>query len=253
MAPKDETYQVVGKSQNAVVSVNSDSDVLSYEWQGAPKSDLEFMEDISLVNKVVDDLKPSFILARQGELSLDLSEDVFSWHENQSQSFDFVEKFACILKKNDSTLIDFYSHANPYNNTSFFFKEKPAFEWLQSSFTRKQMILENITFSLNKDEIVISNLDNTEEGGQLVKLYYRLLSQANFSKANFKKFTSLTQRELQVIALIMKDYNYKQISEKLYLSPDTIKTHKRNIYKKLDINSVSELVKFGLAYGIDTM
>ncbi|MBN0987561.1 response regulator transcription factor [Amphritea pacifica] len=51
----------------------------------------------------------------------------------------------------------------------------------------------------------------------------------------------LTQRETQILQLILRGYAVKYIAEKLEISPETIKHHRKNIYAKLDINSQAEM------------
>ena len=51
----------------------------------------------------------------------------------------------------------------------------------------------------------------------------------------------LTQRETQVLHMILRGYAVKHIAQKLSISPETIKHHRKNIYAKLDINSQAEM------------
>lgn len=44
---------------------------------------------------------------------------------------------------------------------------------------------------------------------------------------------TLTQRELEVLQLLAFGHTNRQIGEKLYISPDTVKTHLEHIYQKL--------------------
>lgn len=52
----------------------------------------------------------------------------------------------------------------------------------------------------------------------------------------------LTRREGEVLSLISKGYSYNEIAESLKLSPNTIRSHIRNIYRKLAVKSRSEAV-----------
>lgn len=51
----------------------------------------------------------------------------------------------------------------------------------------------------------------------------------------------LTQRETQILQLVLRGYAVKYIAQKLEISPETIKHHRKNIYAKLDINSQAEM------------
>lgn len=60
----------------------------------------------------------------------------------------------------------------------------------------------------------------------------------------------LTKREKEVIALTTKGKSSSEIAEDLHLSPHTINTHRRNIYKKLGVSNIKELIKFSYANGL---
>jgi DNA-binding CsgD family transcriptional regulator len=52
----------------------------------------------------------------------------------------------------------------------------------------------------------------------------------------------LTAREGELFALLARGYDRATIGEELVLSPETVKTHVRNIYRKMDIHSQKEIV-----------
>ena len=54
----------------------------------------------------------------------------------------------------------------------------------------------------------------------------------------------LTDRETEIIRLIEKEYNNKQIAEALFISERTVETHRKNIFRKTNTNSVIGLVKY---------
>ena len=54
----------------------------------------------------------------------------------------------------------------------------------------------------------------------------------------------LTDREIEIIRLIEKEFNNKQISEALFISERTVETHRKNIFRKTNTNSVIGLVKY---------
>ncbi len=52
----------------------------------------------------------------------------------------------------------------------------------------------------------------------------------------------LTRRETEILQLISEGKTYTQISEELFISKETAKTHIKNIYSKLQVNSKSEAI-----------
>jgi DNA-binding NarL/FixJ family response regulator len=58
--------------------------------------------------------------------------------------------------------------------------------------------------------------------------------------------TLLTERELEIITLIALEYSGKEISEQLFISSNTVETHRKNIMKKLKAKNTISLVKFAI-------
>lgn len=58
-----------------------------------------------------------------------------------------------------------------------------------------------------------------------------------------------TVREVQIIRLICEGKSSKEIADKLFLSSRTVETHRLRIMKKMNVNSVAEMVKFAIKNG----
>ncbi len=59
----------------------------------------------------------------------------------------------------------------------------------------------------------------------------------------------LTQRESEIVGLLLKGRTYKMIANELYLSENTVKTHIKNIYSKFQVQSKSELMELLMKRG----
>jgi two-component system response regulator NreC len=57
---------------------------------------------------------------------------------------------------------------------------------------------------------------------------------------------NITDRELEIIALIAEGYSNKQIADRLCLSTHTVTTHRKNIMNKLQVNNTAGLVMFAV-------
>lgn len=75
--------------------------------------------------------------------------------------------------------------------------------------------------------------------------------------ARFADFSSrvmlLTPRERQVLALIVDGHGNRQIAEVLALSCKTVETHRANLISKTRVQSLAELIRFGLQLGLPTL
>lgn len=65
---------------------------------------------------------------------------------------------------------------------------------------------------------------------------------AYFRPEKKKMITPLTPREEEIIQWVAKGYRNREIAENLHVSPETVRTHIRNIYAKLEANSRMEAV-----------
>jgi DNA-binding NarL/FixJ family response regulator len=64
---------------------------------------------------------------------------------------------------------------------------------------------------------------------------------------NKKKISfDLTKREKEILKLIASGFSNSDISKNLFLSIATVKTHRKNLMRKLDINNSITLVKYAL-------
>ena len=59
----------------------------------------------------------------------------------------------------------------------------------------------------------------------------------------------LSKRELQVVKLILQERTMNEIAETLFISIDTVESHRRNILHKLDVRNTAGLVKYAMERG----
>ena len=61
---------------------------------------------------------------------------------------------------------------------------------------------------------------------------------------------SITNRELEVIKLICDGCNSKEISNKLFISFNTVETHRKRIFQKLQIKNSIGLIRFAIKHNL---
>lgn len=97
-----------------------------------------------------------------------------------------------------------------------------AFEFLEKPFS-KQMLLEHIRDAIKSDE--------------------SRRSQRGASSEMEARMSSLTERERQVMDLVVDGKVNKEIAAALGLSKKTVEVHRANVMQKLQADSIAELVK----------
>jgi two-component system, NarL family, nitrate/nitrite response regulator NarL len=97
--------------------------------------------------------------------------------------------------------------------------------------------------NIGKQELITA-LEKIYAGG----IYFSDEVLTEMTKASERKKESeeahLTAREIEIIKLIEKEYNNKQIAETLFLSERTVETHRKNIFRKTKTSGVIGLIKY---------
>ena len=82
----------------------------------------------------------------------------------------------------------------------------------------------------------------------LTEDYLRLLNNEKQNSSN-----PLSEREMEVLLLLVKGRNGKQIADTLSISKNTVDTHRRRILDKLGCASMAELTKYAIREGFLTL
>ena len=115
-------------------------------------------------------------------------------------------------------------------------------------YNRKRFISELI--SVGADGCVLKN----NSGKELINAIQRALDgKTYFDNVNDfidhseqKSEYQLSDREIEIIGLISENYTSKQISDQLFISEHTVKTHRKNIFRKAKVSNSDELVQFAM-------
>jgi DNA-binding NarL/FixJ family response regulator len=98
-----------------------------------------------------------------------------------------------------------------------------------------------------KKETLISIIKDVMSGGSYLspavarKAFHYL--QETYTPNQISTDNPLTKREQEVLQLIIKGYKYNQVSETLFISIDTVKSHIRHIYEKLQVSGKMEAAR----------
>jgi DNA-binding NarL/FixJ family response regulator len=73
-----------------------------------------------------------------------------------------------------------------------------------------------------------------------------LLERASRSPEEMVKESVLSEREIEVMRLVVEGKTAKEIADTLFISPRTVENYKNNILKKLDLHKTSDLIKYAI-------
>ncbi|MGD1891901.1 MAG: response regulator [Cyclobacteriaceae bacterium] len=68
------------------------------------------------------------------------------------------------------------------------------------------------------------------------------------NKSSRTLIPKLTRREKEVLALIVEEYTTQEIADKLFISLNTVETHRKNLLHKLNVRNTAGLVRSALEH-----
>lgn len=78
----------------------------------------------------------------------------------------------------------------------------------------------------------------------------KVLEQFSSLNTALNDFPALTRRENEILHLLNEGLNGPQMAEKLFLSPYTVETHRKNLMQKLNVSSTQQLLKAAREKGL---
>jgi len=105
----------------------------------------------------------------------------------------------------------------------------------------KEDLYEAIKTVFAGERYVHTSVNFAEPGASKVKSSFR---------DDFRKRLGLSKREQEILELISKGLTSNLIGQTLFISKHTVETHRKNILRKLDFNSSTELVRFAVQQGL---
>src|SRR5690606_20970587 len=80
-------------------------------------------------------------------------------------------------------------------------------------------------------------------GNPKVAMTVMIPGESDLPASQYEQYLSLTAREVEIVELLYAGLSKKEIAGKLFISLGTVSTHVKNIYRKLGVNKISELLR----------
>ena len=94
-------------------------------------------------------------------------------------------------------------------------------------------------------EKILEAIAEVQQGGSPIssQVARKVIDAFALKEKTNEYFQELSRREQEMLEQLSKGYRYKEIADKLFVSIETVRTHVRNIYEKLQVNSRAEALK----------
>ena len=113
----------------------------------------------------------------------------------------------------------------------------------------KGYVLKNSDKSTLKEAIKTVHKGGSFFGEDVTKtLMQGMMPKKQTSK--FGNLPKLTRREKEILKLIVQEHTTQEIAEQLFISLNTVETHRKNLLQKLNVRNTAGLVRFAIENGL---
>jgi len=240
--------------KNEIVSVeyNETEDLLYGKWRKCQSAE-DYMSAIREYKTIFEKILPHKILWNEADFDFIIPSDLQDW------TYTFLDKpasdltidfqLAHILPNEvlaSLPIIEMFPEGKTYYQPRFFVHEKQALDWL----VNQSLAASDVRLSVNKQEensraqiILDINLDHLPE---FLIEFQKLFKNRYFLTENRRKYELLSIREKEILKLVTHNCSSKEIADQLCLSIETVKTHRKNMLRKLQCKSISELMSYAV-------
>ena len=236
--------------------------ILLSKWKATPIDESNFKSALLKGTEIGNELGVKRSVFDQEDFQFIIPPKLFSWINEEINLPSFrngVEEVAFVLAKNmqsQFSVMDFFNTDIVYS-PKYFSHQDEAIDWFnkQEKFSsEKDSIQDTIApdirwhtqYEGKTAEIKLKvSLSDLPAHLNFLKKHTESLA---FKQANCEKFRSLTNRERIILKQLVKGLLNKEIAEDLIISEQTVKTHRKNINRKLNTHHLIDLYEYAIAF-----
>ncbi|MDO1502103.1 LuxR C-terminal-related transcriptional regulator [Winogradskyella maritima] len=234
---------MIPKYKSEFLSIVQDNDIMVQEWTKTPLTESIFKEELNIFLQYFKQIKPRGVLWLQEHFDLEIPEDLYFWIEKHilvPQYKAGLRKLAFTIPKAQHahlSIIDSFNEVNSVLQPRYFLSKDKAIQYINSEKEKDTIISPNYSVNRTIDKTEITLQVDHKHLPHAIRHLDKLKSQFVFRMERKSQFDDLTLRELEVLKDICRGKTTKQIAEDLFLSENTVATHRKSIIKKLNINN----------------
>lgn len=251
----EELFIMLYQSKHLTISYREKTKLLFPKWTGSALSPETFINEMKQYRLLMEKTKGSNVIWDHTNFTFRIPEPLFQWIEeeiNLPAKRMGMKKIGFVLGEDvmaQFSTMDCFETTQSVYAPLYFSDPAKALNWAE----RK----EKITINPFEKEIKLI-IDKKREAGtatiqidlsleQLpfyLKHLKELFNQHAFVHKSYKKYMLLTEREKEILHLILSGYSSKAVAEQLFTSVHTVNTHRKKIMQKLDCKNVASLLRY---------
>jgi DNA-binding CsgD family transcriptional regulator len=195
--------------------------------------------------KIIQNTRPhqNLYICDQGQRHFGLSEAFFTHlpvSEYRSRIFDPEDSHTCLLgaKEFDETSL---------STKKFYIRHKQLLEKHEVELIIVHYLIHNQS---SKSRFTFTQIIPVSFQPWAVPKTKRIAQEMSFRKENDTKFSQLTERNKQVLSLMVRCLKAEEIGNQLFIGVNTVNSHKKRIKEILETNDSWDILQYGLAYDV---
>lgn len=223
------------------------------------RSSDDYTSAMKAFKEVYEKVKPTRTFWDNSNFSYIISREERKWTDEflnaPCMALGFTKKTAIIVSGHALamlSLLDIFEEGEAPVTPGFFAYEQQALEWIT------QKAVKTPPPQMGGDPLITlqqhiatgrASITLDIEMSQLpeyLKCFKQVLNHHKFFEEHYARFCMLSYQEKKVLGMIIRGLLNKAIGNELYISEDTVKTHRRNILRKLKCHTMTDLVKYAI-------
>jgi DNA-binding CsgD family transcriptional regulator len=248
------------ESDTIILNYQENNNLLTSSWKNCENAE-QFIDGIKNCKEVCDKVNVSNALWHFNDFKFIISDDLQKWKDDflnrgVIKKVGVFNKLAFVMGKD---LLALLSGVDPIENgvgvitPRCFTNEKQALEYIHSNQTKVD-ILQNLQLpklSIQTNEIDQSKSQilidvNSDQIYEYLFILNRLFKSKTFALKHISKFLLLTKSEKEILKLVICGNTNEYIANHRNVAYETIKTHRKNIFRKLECRNTKSLAKYAV-------
>jgi DNA-binding CsgD family transcriptional regulator len=258
---------IVHETDRIVVDYHESKSLLLTKWKRANITAEQFQQELLHCKDWCCNLGVKRTVLNQENFSFVIPDEMFPWIEKEVNIPGYktgVEDFVFVVAKDSQAqlaVMESFDKVDSIFAPKFFLNHDQALDWITSNKRGKRMVDPikppaefdpqiDISFNQDQSKAIVQveiPVDSLPHSLHAIKQH---MEKMKFMRENWHKFVKLTKREQSVLRLLVKGLQHSEISEKLFISDKTVKTHRRNIINKLGCKHMVDLYRFADTFGL---
>ncbi len=151
-----------------------------------------------------------------------------------------------MLLMKSQTPLNFLKIASRESQSLQLHSPKKKIERFAEKFITHHSKIDAVTAAEDNIRYLYNDVTALKKLEKMVSLYETIESDLMNKGVDTSLVATITPQEETIITLIAEGLQTKQIAAALFISEHTVQTHRKNIYKKLNVTSVTDLVKISM-------